>query len=581
MSAAAWQRAALALAATIAAAVGLPARAQYRPEVPVLKCAHVGEPVPDVPGATFQYLGTPRIDAAGNVLVNGYMTGLGITDANNEGLWFGQPGALALVVRDGWPAPDLPGVVFSSVASIDRAVSETGWIEFTARVSGSGISPGFNDRAIFCGPPGDFRLVKQTGDPVPELGPDIVISGTESMGAMISDNGTLSVGAGLAGSLPPTYNRAYWVGPRDALQLAAWDGMPVPDCPTCDPADYVRAVGTFSFNDAGELAFGGALTGPGVDGCYKARFIGPPSGLTMIYRTCQLVPECGPDVVIANFAGVYALNAYGDPVNRVCLDGPGISGANDWALVGGETSPTAVIAREGDPTPEAGAGRYVTGVSSLYINNLRQVLFAVTYNSNTCGVYFGAYAAPRLILLDGAPAHYLPTGTVHYRVSAAGSAPAMNSVGDFIATTSVERGGTVTNALWIWRASTGGYVPLVLEATSIQGRDVTLADPYSIYSTLTGGADGFPQSFNDRRQLATLLDFTDGTSGVYRIGPPLLGDTDGDGQLGPAELLAFAGCVAGPGGWLAPGCDALDLNLDTTIDLRDLALLQAMVGEER
>lgn len=101
------------------------------------------------------------------------------------------------------------------------------------------------------------------------------------------------------------------------------------------------------------------------------------------------------------------------------------------------------------------------------------------------------------------------------------------------------------------------------------------------YGTLTGGAGGLPQSFNDRRQLAALLDFTDGTSGVYRISPPLLGDTDGDGQVGAPELMAYAACAFGPGRESEPACEALDLNLDGSIDARDLALLQAMVGEER
>ena len=97
----------------------------------------------------------------------------------------------------------------------------------------------------------------------------------------------------------------------------------------------------------------------------------------------------------------------------------------------------------------------------------------------------------------------------------------------------------------------------------------------------TGGGDGLPQSFNDRRQMAMLLDFTDGTSGIYRIGPPLLGDTDGDGQVGPPELISWASCAAGPGGSVGPGCEPLDLNLDGAVDLRDLGLLQAMIGEER
>jgi hypothetical protein len=67
----------------VAALLVCAAHAQYRPEVPVLKCAHEGEPVPGVSGAVFEYLWPPGIDAAGNVLVSGYMAGPGIDASNN------------------------------------------------------------------------------------------------------------------------------------------------------------------------------------------------------------------------------------------------------------------------------------------------------------------------------------------------------------------------------------------------------------------------------------------------------------------------------------------------------------------
>ena len=160
---------------------------------------------------------------------------------------------------------NLPGVVYSSVSQVGEAVSETGWIVFTAYLSGAGVTPGVNNRAVFCGPPGGFSLGNTNGRPAPQLGPNIVISGTEAMWANISDNGTLLVGAALAGSgLPPTYDHAYWVGPRDALQLAAFDGMPVQGCPECQAGVYFQTVGSFSFNDAGQVAFDGGLAGPGI-----------------------------------------------------------------------------------------------------------------------------------------------------------------------------------------------------------------------------------------------------------------------------------------------------------------------------
>ena len=141
----------------------------------------------------------------------------------------------------------------------------------------------------------------------------------------------------------------------------------------------------------------------------------------------------------------------------------------------------------------------------------------------------------------------------------------------------------VSNVLWMWRGLTGKFVPLLEEGALIDGRTVTtdLFDQLGSYCYMTGGADGQAQSFNDCRELAVHLDFTDGTRGVYRIGPPLLGDTDGDGDVTASELAAFTDCVTGPGADRRGGCAALDLDLDEDIDLADFRALQVFVGEPR
>ena len=79
-------------------------------------------------------------------------------------------------------------------------------------------------------------------------------------------------------------------------------------------------------------------------------------------------------------------------------------------------------------------------------------------------------------------------------------------------------------------------------------------------------------------ELAVELEFTDGTRGIYRIGPPLLGDTDGDGAVTLAEMTAFAGCITGPGGECGQGCEPLDFDLDADIDYADFRTLQILLG---
>jgi hypothetical protein len=560
----------------------------YRPVVPIVQVAHVGEPVSGVAEATYSYVAPPQIDAAGNVLFAAVMEGPGITYDNNSILLYGPPGALTIVAREGEQAPGLPEGVYYASVNFFEGVSETGWITLTAILGGAGIVLDVNDLAVFCGPPWDLQLVLQAGDPVPEIGPDAVVS-AETMGGRLSDNGTLFVG-GLVVATGPAYgNKAFWVGSRDDLQLAAWAGMPVPGCPECQPGVYMYWVSSAAHNDSGEIAFLGQMHGPGIFVTNdRARWIGTPGALEMMYRGWQPVPIFGPDAVVGDAVGTgSAMNAHGDRVNRLRLFGPGsgISAANDWVLVVGSPQPTVIIAREGDPVPELGEGVYLSSVGSPFINNQRQVLFYVLLDGaiEYCGgTYFGPYDDARLILRDGDPANYFPSGSILWMTTTVGGCPAMNDVGDFVGMTEVHDGvGGIRDVWWMWHRVTEQLVPLLVHGQEIEGRTVTITPFQGEYWDSTGGADGKPQSFNDRRQLVTKLRFTDGTCGIYLIGPPQLGDIDGDGEVTAVELAAFADCETEAGGALSAGCEALDLSLDGVIDLVDFRMLQGMVGEPR
>ena len=565
----------------------------YRPEVPILKVAHEGDPVPGILEATFGYLWPPQIDAAGNVLLRAWMYGPGIDESNDTAIWLGQPGALEMVVRDGQQAPDMPeGVVYTDVGYF-AVVSETGWIAFTAVIAGPGITEYENDLAVFCGPPGDIRKVLQAGDPVPEVGPEITISAEESLGAGLSDAGTLTVGAGLAGPDLPLWHRAYWIGSRDALELALWEGMPAVGCPECDPDVVMEWVTDISHNDAGQMAFAGGLSGSGIYPINdRGRWFGSPGDWEMLHREGQAMPEFGDLVTIRSISGIQAFNKHGDKVDRIRLLGPVITDENDWVLLAGQPEPMEQVAREGDLTPEAETGFYIASLSGALVNDRHEAFYRGALSDGEpgvysgFGVYFGPYDDPVLVLESDQAASYFEQGLVFRTVSYALSLAVLNDVGDIVSYTQVglpedEEG--LTDVLWLRRAITAQWVPIVWSGLEIEGRTVTPDELGNLayYWWGTGGGDGEPQSFNDLRHMVVKTQFTDGTDGIYRMGPPLLGDTDGDGQVAAAELAAFANCVTGPGGEYTDGCAPLDLDLDGDVDLRDLAPLQAMVGEAR
>ena len=143
------------------------------PEVVIAPVAHEGDPVPGMLGVTYSYIwDRPRIDGAGNVLFQAYIDGPGISGGNDLALFYGPPGGIEVLIREGDPAPGFEsGVIVLSLYYGWPALSESGWAAFNAKLSGPGIAAGVNDRAMFAGPPGDIQKVYQLADPVPGFEP--------------------------------------------------------------------------------------------------------------------------------------------------------------------------------------------------------------------------------------------------------------------------------------------------------------------------------------------------------------------------------------------------------------------------
>jgi hypothetical protein len=103
------------------------------------------------------------------------------------------------------------------------------------------------------------------------------------------------------------------------------------------------------------------------------------------------------------------------------------------------------------------------------------------------------------------------------------------------------------------------------------------------YSNRTGGADGRYQSMNDLGMLAIVLQFTDGTEGVFRISPPVFGDANCDGTLDESDIAPFVLLMLDHAAHQAqyPGCDAdasCDLDGNDALDGGDIQTFVALPG---
>jgi hypothetical protein len=137
---------------------------------------------PGAPGARFQSLDEPLVNAAGTVSFAARLTGTGITSANNKGLWIGTSAAsLSLVARTGDAAPGTSeGVRFASPTDFAHALNDLGQVAFTARVTGTGVTAS-NDNGLWVYDPiRGTRLVAREGQTVPvSLGVTRTISSIE------------------------------------------------------------------------------------------------------------------------------------------------------------------------------------------------------------------------------------------------------------------------------------------------------------------------------------------------------------------------------------------------------------------
>ena len=125
--------------------------------------ARTGDAAPGTPDVfTFIKDTPPLLDSSGRVLI------VGRTDQDQDGLWFGDPSGLTLVVKEGDPAPGMgAGAVFDNV-EFGETLSDNGIVYFaaTVEVPGGTILP-----VLYRWESGTLTLIAARGGSAPVPGP--------------------------------------------------------------------------------------------------------------------------------------------------------------------------------------------------------------------------------------------------------------------------------------------------------------------------------------------------------------------------------------------------------------------------
>jgi len=274
---------------------------------------------------------------AGVVALRSKLEGAGVTTNNDQAMFAGMPGALALVGRVGDPAPNAGGATFvksGTEAFTPPSINASGKICFRGHLAGAGVT-GNNADAIWYGDPASPAIVVRGDEAVSGTGiaPGSKLVGLGSEPPVINDAGTLLFESIANGGLNSI--QAIWLGAPDALAPIAYKGQSAPD--DSQNATFVGSFLHFRMNGANQAAFKAALS----------------------------------------------------------------SGANQWGLYVWDGASLRRVARSGDPAPGLDAGDTFGSMATedVFINASGDVLFRDAAPSGTLGVWLWHMASGQTTLL--------------------------------------------------------------------------------------------------------------------------------------------------------------------------------------
>jgi hypothetical protein len=472
-------------------------------------------------GVNFLGFNNPVLNSSGQIAFTGTLTGSGVTGfVNDVGIWSEGGGAgLALVARSGDNAPGTAtGVNFSGL-SLSPVLNDAGQIAFASLLTGAEVTSANNDSIWSNGSGSGLTLVAREGSPAPGTGAGVNFSGFNP--PVLNGAGQIAFFGGLTGTGVSSANDAgIWSeGGGSGLALIAREGNNAPG--TAAGVNF-RSLTPIRLNGAGQTAFYGRLTGTDVTSANEfgiwSEGAGP--GLALVARGGDAAPGTATGVNFASF-GFPVLNGAGQIAFSGVLTGAGVTDENDrgiWSEGGG--TGLALVAREGIQAPGLAAGVNFGALQDPVLNGAGQTAFTgfltgegVT-SANRYSIWSeGGGSGLALVARTGQQAPGADPGAVFGNF---GLNPVLNGEGQTAFAGFLTGGGG-----GIWATDSSGQLHLIARTGDPLdvSNDPLSPDPRTISSltlvTGSGGEDGRATSFNDAGQLALLIGFTDGSSGIF------------------------------------------------------------------
>jgi len=297
--------------------------------------------------AKWMTINSPALDIAGRVAFDGSLKGPGVNaGVNDVGIWHGPAGGLSLLARTDDVAAGTGGAKWKELSF--GALNDGGQAAFGGKITGAGVTPDVNDQGVWRGAPGALTLFARTDSAIPGGG----ALKWHGLGVPTINNANqLALTATIKGPgvIDGTNDRVVAVGPIGMAMDTVFAARSDDNAPGIGGGVKFKDFSFVSLNATGKVALTGLLKGPGVDGSNDVGlWFGAPGAIDLVARLDGPVAPIGGGVKYKSIS-LEVLNARGQIAYLAELDGPGITNANDKAILGSDRHGNLmVVARTGD-----------------------------------------------------------------------------------------------------------------------------------------------------------------------------------------------------------------------------------------
>ena len=490
-----------------------------------------GGQAPGLPnGAVFSRFNTPSINNSGQVAFTARViatTGI-ITEDNNFGAWSEGAGPLALLVREGDPAPVTPATaIYGDYFAHSPTLDNSGKAVWLGSYHPTPTTPGVT--AIWSGSVGAVAPLAVRGMQPPGL--PISVRYDNFNVPMVNSQGQIGFTSSLVETTGDeiTNSQAIWFSQAGSLSMAVRTGDQAPGTPV---GNNFQTLANLRLNESGQIAFSATLNVDVGTMLQTGVWSTANDALEVVTRAGIQATDTPVGALFNFFTGAPAFNSAGQVAFRASLvnsPAAGVDATNNEGVWSQGSGNLALVARKGDQAPQTPSGSKFNRFNSVYLNNSGQTTLLATLEQDPSlginsftddGIWSDASGGLSLVVREGNQAPGVPTGVVFrdFFSLRGGFGLSFNDFGHFACKSSLTGSGvTNSNDFGLWAQDATGMLRLVVREGDLF--EVRPGDERTILEILlvsgSGGSDGLARSFNNRYELAFQLYFTDNTSGIF------------------------------------------------------------------